>query len=70
MNINKALDKSYEGKPLKELVNAPVAALQGVSEGDAKLLQEAFHVKTIKDLADLKYVRWARAIVALAETEE
>ncbi|MBN2694528.1 hypothetical protein JXR93_07685 [bacterium] len=70
MNINFALDKAYETKPLKELVDAPVAALQGVSEGDAELLKKAFNVKTIGDLAKLKYVKWAQAIVALADTEE
>jgi len=46
-----------------------VSALQGVSEGDAELLAKAFNVKTIKDLANLKYVRWAQAIVTLADTE-
>ncbi|MCP5501338.1 MAG: hypothetical protein H7A25_15665 [Leptospiraceae bacterium] len=70
MNINKALDKAFETKPLKELVDAPVSALQGVSDGDAEKLKAAFNVKTIKDLANLKYVKWAQAIVALAETEE
>lgn len=70
MNINKALDKAYEEKSLKELVDAPVEALQGVSENDGKLLKEAFNVKTIGDLAKLKYVKWAQAIVALAETVE
>ena len=29
MNINDALDKAYESMSLAELVNAPVAALQG-----------------------------------------
>lgn len=70
MNINFALDKAYETKPLQELVDAPVAAIQGVSESDAELLKKAFNVKTIKDLANLKYVKWAQAIVTLAETEE
>jgi hypothetical protein len=70
MNINKALDKAYETKPLKEVADAPVDALQGVSENDAKLLKEAFNVKTIRDLANLKYVKWAQAIVTLADTEE
>jgi hypothetical protein len=69
MNINKALDKAYETKPLKEVADAPVDALQGVSENDAKLLKEAFNVKTIRDLANLKYVKWAQAIVTLADTE-
>ncbi len=70
MNINNALDKAYETKSLKDLVNAPVAALQGVSDGDAEHLLKAFNVKTIGDLANLKYVKWAQAIVALAATEE
>ncbi len=70
MNINKAVDKKYESMSLKEIANAPVDALQGVSEGDAKLLAEAFNVKTVKDLANLKYVKWAQAIVNLADTEE
>ncbi|KNY24958.1 hypothetical protein [Pseudobacteroides cellulosolvens] len=69
MNIINAVDKAYETKSLKELVNAPVDALKGVSENDAKLLKDAFNVKTIGDLAQLKYVKWAQAIVTLAETE-
>ena len=70
MNINKCVDKAFEKKTLKELVNAPVSALQGVSEGDEELLKKAFKVKTIKDLANLKYVKWAQAICTLAEGEE
>ena len=70
MNINKILDKAYEKMPLKELVNAPVAAISGVSEGDGELLLKAFNVKTIGDLAKLKYVKWAQAICTLAEGEE
>ena len=31
MNLNKALDKAYEGKSLKELADAPIDALAGVS---------------------------------------
>ena len=69
MNINKAIDKTYEAKSLKEIADAPVNALQGVSEGDAKLLLDAFHVRTVRDLAQLKYVKWAQAIAALADTE-
>jgi hypothetical protein len=70
MNLNKALTKAYETKSFKELVDAPVDAIAGISANDAKLLQEAFNVKTIGDLAKLKYVRWAQAIATLAETEE
>ena len=67
MQIDKALDKAYEQKSFKELADAPVDALQGVSAGDAEKLKEAFNVKTIRDLANLKYVRWAQAITTLAE---
>ena len=70
MNINKIVDKAYEQKSFKEIANAPVAALQGISDNDGKLLQEAFNVKTVADLAKLKYVRWAQAICMLAEGEE
>ena len=69
MNINNAVVKAWEDKSLKEIADAPVSALQGVSEGDAEKLQAAFNVKTISDLAKLKYVKWAQAIVTLAETE-
>ncbi|MCL2209979.1 MAG: hypothetical protein FWC19_01180 [Treponema sp.] len=70
MNINKFVDKKYEKLSLKQIAASPVDALQGISEGDAKLLKEAFKVKTVADLAKLKYVRWAKAICVLAEGEE
>ena len=39
MNINDTLDKAYESMRLAELVNAPIAALQGVSDSMAGSLQ-------------------------------
>jgi hypothetical protein len=69
MNIDLALMKEYEGKSFKELVNAPVTAIAGVTDSDAEHLKAAFNVKTIKDLATLKYALWAQAIVTLADTE-
>lgn len=70
MNINRAVIKEFEPKKLKEIADAPVYALQGVSEGDADLLLKAFNIKTVRDLANLKYVKWAQSIVALADTED
>ncbi len=70
MNVNKFVDKAYEKMSFKELAKAPVDALSGVSENDAKLLKEAFNVKTVADLAALKYVKWAEAICTLAAGEE
>ena len=70
MNLNKALVKAYETKSLKELANAPVTAIAGITESDAANLKAAFQVVTVRDLAKLKYVLWAQAIVTLADTEE
>lgn len=69
MNINKILDKAYEGKSFKELVDAPVSALEGISAEGGKILEEKFKIKTIGDLAKFKYAKVAEAIVLLAEQE-
>lgn len=70
INLNGALDKSFETKTLKELVSAPVSALAGVSDQDAKLLEEAFKIRTISDLARNKFFQTSQAICTLAEYEE
>ena len=66
-NLNALLDKAYEDKPFSEIVTAPVEALQGVSEGDAKLLKEAFNIKTVQDLGTNKYFRAAQLLTQLSE---
>jgi hypothetical protein len=66
-DVSKHLDKAYEGKEFGELADAPVDALEGVSEGDAEHLQAAFNIKTIRDLAESKYVLRAQAIVNLSK---
>jgi hypothetical protein len=66
-NLNALLDKAWEDKPLSDIVAAPVDALQGVSEGDAKLLKEAFNIKTVGDLGRNKYFRAAQLLTQLAE---
>jgi hypothetical protein len=47
------------------LVDAPVTAL-GLPEQAAEALAQALGVKTVRDLAENKYVRRAQAILALA----
>lgn len=69
-DLSKYLDKAYEKQEVAELVDAPVDALQGVSEGDAELLKKAFGIKTIGDLGTNKYFLWAQAIVSLAHTHK
>ena len=70
MNINKAVDKAFESKSLKEIADAPVDALEGVSAGDAELLAKAFNIKSIRDLGTNKFFLTAQAIAALAAKEE
>ncbi|MFI0503328.1 hypothetical protein [Streptomyces albogriseolus] len=65
IDLDKVLDKAWADKSLPEILDAPVAALKGVSDRDGELLQEAFDVRTVADLANLKYVRWAQALAAL-----
>ena len=66
-DVSRYLDKAYEGKEFSELADAPVDALEGVSQGDAEHLHSAFNIKTIRDLAESKYVLRAQAIVHLSK---
>ena len=69
MNIDNALKKAYEDLPLHELPKQHVTALQGISDRMADLLQEAFNVTTIEDLATLKFAEWAQSIIELSPTD-
>jgi hypothetical protein len=66
-DLTNKLDKAYETKPVNELADAPVEALQGVSPGDAEHLKAAFNITTIRDLGTNKFFLWAQAIAKLAE---
>ncbi|SIR88707.1 hypothetical protein [Williamsia sterculiae] len=67
MAIADKFDKAYADKSIDELADAPVAALKGVSDGDADLLKQAFNIKTVKDLGTNKFFLWAQATAKLAE---
>jgi hypothetical protein len=69
MNINKGVDKAYESQSLREIVKAPVAALQGISE-DAGGVWKQLGVRTVGDLARFKYCMWAEAMETSAKFEE
>lgn len=64
-NLDKQLDKAYENLSLAEVLDAPVAALAGVSDGDADKLAAAFNIKTVRDLGTNKYFRFAAALADL-----
>lgn len=66
VGLDKALDKAYESKSLSELLDAPVAALAGVSDGDAEHLAAAFGIKTVRDMGTNKYFALAHALVEMS----
>jgi hypothetical protein len=65
-DIAKYVDKAHEQKEFAELAELSIDALQGVSVADAEALQKAFGVKTIRQLAEHKFIKAAQAITLLA----
>ena len=65
IDLDKVLDKAWADKSLPEILAAPVSALKGVSDRQGSLLEEAFGIKTVEDLANLKYAQWASALATL-----
>ncbi|WP_245933580.1 hypothetical protein [Arthrobacter livingstonensis] len=61
----KALDKEFEDKSLKEILDASPAALPGIIDAKAAALKELLGVKTIRDLGSNKYFAVAGVLVAL-----
>ena len=64
-DIHPSLDDQPDVDKFAALADAPVTAL-GLSSSDADALEQALDVKTVRDLADNKFVRRAQAIVNLA----
>lgn len=69
-DLSKHLDKAYESKDFDELAESPIDALEGLSKGDAEALQKAFNIKTIRQLAESKFVLRAQAITNLAQAQK
>ena len=65
-DVSKLLDKAYAGKEFSELADAPIDALQGLSKADSEAMQQALGIRTIRQLAEHKFVRAAQAITMLA----
>jgi hypothetical protein len=68
LNLNKLVDKAYEDKTIKELLDAPPSALEGLTPKHDELLAE-LKIKTVRDLANWKYAAKARALATLADSE-
>jgi hypothetical protein len=69
MNITTIVTEQFQGKSLRELVDAPLTALNGIGPTQAQALEEAFGVSTIRQLAQLKIVSHAVAIEMMASAE-
>ena len=67
-NIHPPPDEQSDVDKFAALAVAPVTAL-GLSSRAADALEQALEVKTVRDLADNKYVRRAQAIVKLADEQ-
>lgn len=59
------VDKAYEQMEFSALAEAPVDAIQGVSAADAQALTQALGIRTVRQLAENKYVKIAQAITLL-----
>eukprot|EP00299_Pterocystis_sp_00344_P004776 c16051_g1_i1.p1 GENE.c16051_g1_i1~~c16051_g1_i1.p1 ORF type:complete len:187 (+),score=54.91 c16051_g1_i1:39-599(+) len=69
INLNFALDKEHETKSLKEIVDLPVSALQGLAERADDIMSE-FRVGSIRQLGTWRFALYAAAILELSEVEE
>lgn len=69
MNIQIIVNDTHHDKCFRELVSEPVTALRGVTPQQAQALRDAFGITSIGDLAELKVVKWARAIRTMAGAE-
>ena len=65
-DIAKFVDKAHEDKDFADIAELPIDSLQGVSKGDAEKIQQAFNIRTVRQLAEHKFVRAAQAITMLA----
>ncbi|HEY8293862.1 MAG TPA: hypothetical protein VIG41_00870 [Micrococcaceae bacterium] len=65
VDLSKSLDKEFEGKSLKEILDASPAALAGITDAKAAALKDTLGIKTIRELGANKYFAVAGVLVAL-----
>jgi hypothetical protein len=66
-DVTKFFDKEFEQREFSELAEAPIDALAGISKADADVLKQALNIKTIRDLAENKFVLTAQAVMAFSK---
>lgn len=65
-DVSQFFDKKYEQQEFDDLAEAPVDAIQGLSQSDADSLKQSLGIDTVRDLAENKFVLIAQAVVALS----
>jgi hypothetical protein len=66
IDLSKGLDQTYEDKSLEEILDASPAALAGVTDADAQLLDQASESRRSATSAPTKYFALAGVLVALS----
>lgn len=70
VNMDKGLDKAYESKSFKEVLDASPAALAGLTDKHAEVLAETFKIRTIRDLGNNKYFKLAAVLAELEQSQK
>lgn len=63
-SFKKIVVKQYWTKTAESILSFPVSSIRGISDRDAAKLDDAINVKTVKDLAENRYVNGAKAVLA------
>lgn len=63
------LDAKWERKRLRDLAGAPPSILAGMSDGEAKRLEDGLGVRTLEDLATNRHILLMQVIARLADEE-
>ncbi|MDQ1730707.1 MAG: hypothetical protein QOK10_866 [Pseudonocardiales bacterium] len=68
-NLAKALDKSYEDKTVREILDGPPSALAGLTPEHDAVLRDTFAINTVRELGSNKFFAIAGVLVALENKE-
>ncbi len=69
-DVTKFFDKEFEHKEFSELAEASIDSIAGLSKADADALKQALNIRTVRDLAENKFVLIAQAVIALSKTSK
>merc|ERR1719402_527436 len=68
-NINDALDQEFEKQPMTTIMEQKTEVLQGVGKVLQGQMSKKLGITTMKELANFKPAKYARALVVLADYE-